>query len=59
MLMQYKVRGYAGEHWLQGEEDGCVGGGEMLLRPALDGERSGRGEETGYGESDEEAWSER
>ena len=59
MLMQYEVRGEAGEHWFEGEEDGGVGGGKVLLGPALDGEGCGGGEEASNGESDDKARSDR
>jgi hypothetical protein len=59
MLVQCEVRGYAGEHWFESEENGGVGGWKVLLRPALDGEGCGGGEEAGNGESDDEAWSKR
>ena len=59
MLVQYEVRGQAGEHGFEGKEDGGVGGWKVLLGPALDGERSGGGEEAGYGESDDKPGSER
>ena len=36
-----------------------MGGGEVLLGPALDGEGGGGGEEAGDGESDDEAGGER
>ena len=55
--MQDEERGQASEDWFEGEEDGGVGGWEMLLGPALDGEGGGGGEKAGNGESDEEAWS--
>jgi hypothetical protein len=57
MLVQHKVGGQAGEHRFEGEKDGGVGGWEMLLGPALDGERGGGGEEAGNGESHDEAGS--
>ncbi len=53
--MQEEERSQAGKDRFEGEEDGGVGGGEMLLGPALDGEGGGRGEEAGYGEGDEES----
>jgi len=59
MLMQDEVGCQAGEHWFEGEEDGGVGGGKVLLGPALDGEGGGGGEEAGNGESDDKARSDR
>ena len=59
MLVQYEVGGQAGEDGFEGEEDRGVGGREVLLRPALDSEGCGGGEETGYGESDDKAGGER
>jgi len=59
MLVQYEVGGQAGEDGFEGEEDGGVGGWEVLLGPALDGEGGGGGEETGYCESDDKSGSER
>ena len=57
MLVQNEVGGQAGEHGFKGEENGGVGGREVALGPALDGERSSGGEEAGNGESDDEAGS--
>jgi hypothetical protein len=59
MLVQDEVGGQAGEHWFEGEEDGGVGRGEVLLGPALYGERGCGGEEAGDGEGDHEARSDR
>ena len=55
MFMQDEEGGQACEDGFQSQEDGGVGGGEMLLGPALDGEGGGGGEEAGYGQGDEEA----
>jgi len=57
MFMQDEERRQACEDGLKGQEDGGVGGREMLLGPALDGEGCGRCEEAGYGQGDEEAGS--
>ena len=51
-LVQEEEGGQPGEDWFEGEEDGGVGGGEVLLGPALDGESGGGGEEAGDGEGD-------
>jgi hypothetical protein len=59
MFLQDEVGGQAGEYRFESEEDGGVGGGKVLLRPALDGESGGCSEETGYGKSDDKARSER
>jgi hypothetical protein len=59
MLVQDKVGRHAGEHWFECEEDGGVGRGEVLLGPALYGERGRGGEEAGDGEGDHEARSDR
>jgi hypothetical protein len=50
MLMQNEEGGQAGEDGFEGEENGGVGGGEMLLGPALDGEGCGGGKEAGDSE---------
>ena len=55
MFMQNEERSQTSEDWFKGEEDGGVGGGEMLLGPALDGEGGGGGKEAGDGECDQEA----
>jgi hypothetical protein len=57
MFVQDEERGQACEDGFEGEEDGGVGGGEMLLGPALDGEGGCCGEKAGDGERDNEAWS--
>jgi hypothetical protein len=54
MLVQDEEGGQAGEDWFEGEEDRGVGRGKVLLRPALDGEGSGSGEETSDDECDQE-----
>jgi hypothetical protein len=54
-LMQDEERGEAGEDRFEGDENRSVGGGEMLLGPALNGECGGGGEQAGDGERDEEA----
>src|ERR1700729_1362694 len=54
MLVQNEERGQAGEDRFQGEKDGGVGGGGVLLGPALDGKGGCGGEEAGNGQSDEE-----
>ncbi|MCU1250882.1 MAG: hypothetical protein JWQ49_3911 [Edaphobacter sp.] len=59
MLMQYEVRGQAGEYWFEGEEDSGVSRWEVLLGPALDGERGCGGKEAGNGESYEKSGGER
>ena len=56
MLVEDEEGGKAGEDGLQSQQDSGVGGGKMLLGPALDGEGGRGGEEAGYGEGDEEAW---
>ena len=43
VLVQNQEGGQAGEDWFEGEEDGGVGGGEVLLGPALNGEGGGGG----------------
>jgi len=43
MLVKDEKGGQAGEDWFEGEEDRSVCRGEMLLGPALDGERGGSG----------------
>src|ERR1700733_1321906 len=53
--MQDEEGGKAGEDWLEGEEDRGAGGGKVLLRPALDGEGGGGGEQAGDGECDQKA----
>jgi hypothetical protein len=59
MLMQDEVGGQAGEYRFEGEKDGGVGGWNVLLGPALDGEGGGGGEEAGNGESYDKAGSDR
>ena len=59
MLVQCEVRGQAGEHGFESEKNGGVGGWKVLLRPALDGEGCGGGEEAGYGESYDKTGSDR
>ena len=54
MFVQNEERGQTSEDWFEGEEDGGVGGGEVSLGPALDGEGGGGGEQAGDGKSDEE-----
>lgn len=49
MLMQNKEGGQPGEDGFEGEKNGGVGGWEMLLGPALDGEGCGCGQEAGDG----------
>ena len=56
MLVQDEVGSQACEDRFEGEEDRGVGGGEVLLGPALDGEGCGGGKEAGDGESDDEVW---
>ena len=41
MLVQDEERGQACEDRFESQEDGGVGGGKMLLGPALDGKRCG------------------
>src|SRR6266567_7771921 len=55
MLVEDEEGGETGEDGLEGQQDGGVGWGKMLLGPALDGEGSGGGEEAGHGEGDEQA----
>ena len=45
MLVEEEERGEPGEDGFEGEDEGGVGGGEMLLGPALDGEGGGGGED--------------
>ena len=59
MLVQYEVGGNACEYGFEGEKDGGVGGWEVLLGPALDGERGGGGEEAGNAESYDKPGSDR
>jgi len=47
--MQNQERRDASEDWFQAEEDSGVGGGEILLGPALDGESRSCGQKTGDG----------
>ena len=46
------IRGEGGEDWLEAKNDGGVSGRGVLLRPNLNGECDGRGEDggDGYGE---------
>jgi hypothetical protein len=57
MLVQHEVGGQAGEHRFKGKKDSGVGGREVLLGPALDGERGGGGQEAGNSNGDDEAGS--
>ena len=54
MLVQNEEGGQAGEYRFESEEDRSVGGGNMLLGPALDGKGSGSGEEAGNGQGNDE-----
>ena len=53
MLVQEEQGGEGSEDGLECEEEGGVGGREMLLGPALDGEGGGGGQQAGNGECDE------
>ena len=55
MFVQDEVGGQAGEDGFESEQDCCMGGWKMLLRPALDRKGGCGGKETRDGESDEEA----
>jgi hypothetical protein len=55
MLVQHEVGSNASEDGFEGEEDGGVGGGEVLLGPALDGESGSGRQEAGYGQSHDKA----
>lgn len=52
--MKEKVRSNTREDGFQREEDGGVGGWEMLLGPALDGEGGSRGQQTSDGQGNDE-----
>ncbi len=57
MLVQNEERGQTREDGFESKEYRSVGGGKMLLRPALNGEGGSRGEKAGDGQRDEEAGS--
>ena len=55
MLVQYEERGEAGEDWFEGQEDRSVGGGKMLLGPALDGKGGSGRQKASNGEGYDQA----
>lgn len=58
VFMQNQERRDASEDWFQAKEDSGVGGREILLGPALDGEGRSCGQKTGDGKCCDQTWRE-